>query len=225
MTTETLVADPAFEELRSRYLQVYLSAVTDALDRRGFPAQWLGPAIKPLEPSTVIFGWAFTVQWSSNPDPVDPNRTSARMLDALVPDHVAVIDTGHNPDVGYWGELCCNISLRRRVRGVVIDGGLRDSPHILQLGFPAFCRFTSPLEATGRSRVVRYQEPICIGRVAIRPGDGVFGDLGGVVIIPKEIVHDLIEEVESIVGKENRLRRDIHKGISADEAITRYGRI
>jgi len=225
MTPETTAADPEFEALRVRYLQVYLSAVTDALDRRGLDHQWLGPAIKPLEPSTVLFGWAFTVQWSSNPELVDPNRTSARMLDALVPDHVVMIDTGSNPDVGYWGELCCNISLRRRVRGVVIDGGLRDSPHVLRLGFPAFCKFTSPLEATGRSRVVRYQQPIFIGQVPIRPGDAVFGDLGGVVVIPREIVYDLIEEVEGIVGKENRLRRDIHEGISADEAITRYGRI
>ena len=131
---------------------------------------------------------------------------------------------GHPVHIVHKGALKSHV--RQTYQGsVVVDGGLRDSPHILQLGFPAFCRFTSPLEATGRSRVVRYQEPICISGVDIRPGDAVFGDLGGMVVIPREIVYDLIEEVEGIVGKENRLRRDIHEGISANDAITRYGRI
>ena len=211
------------EDLCERYKQAYTSAVTDVLDRRALRHQWLGPKIRALAPGMIVAGEAFTVQWASIPSsPGTPSPKTGEMLDALYPHCVVVMDTARNPEVGYWGELCCNYCLKSDVAGAVVDGGIRDSDYILALDFPIFGRFTTPIEATTRSQIISFQEPIRIHDVDIYPGDFVFGDMGGIVIVPKAIVEDVLQEVENIVQRESRMRRELREGVRAGEVLKKY---
>jgi regulator of RNase E activity RraA len=86
-----------------------------------------------------------------------------------------------------------------------------------------FAAFACPNEADTRSRLDSFQEPIAINNVAIRPGDFVIGDFGGVVVVPQEIVADVYYRARELVSKESTFRKMIREGISGADAVKAFG--
>ena len=218
---------PTLEELCDGFQQTYVAAVTDIMDVEfGLHDQWLGPEIRPLVPEMRTAGPAFTLRWVNDRSPGGERlgQLSAGIINNLRPLTVVVADTSKNRYSGYWGELMCNLSLERGVRGAVIDGGVRDPYYIWKAGFNMFCAFTCPNEADTRSRLDSYQEPIAINNVQIRPGDFIVADFGGVVVVPQEIVDDVYFHVLGLVKKESDFRKMIREGISGEEAVRVFGK-
>lgn len=88
-------------------------------------------------------------------------------------------------DHGYWGEVLTVAAQVRGVRGLVIDGGVRDTDAIAELGFPVFAsavaiRGTSKRDARGAV------DEVVLGRTRVRRGDVIVGDADGVVAIPAD---------------------------------------
>jgi len=130
-----------------------------------------------------------------------------------------------NDDVAaHLGELSAETAKYRGARGAVIDGGARDTDYILRLGFPVFCRYTTPKDVLGRWELEAYNVPITIGDVRIEPGDFVLGDRDGVVIVPAAIAEEVVGKAEEIVSTENLVRKAILEGVHPLEAYRRYGR-
>ena len=219
------MAKPTLEELCAGFRQTYTAAVADVLDSHGLYHQWLGPEIKPLTPDMRVAGPAFTVRWLNDRTPGGEklDRLIARMIDSLTPYVVPTIDSSRNNHAGYWGELMCNICKARKIDGAVIDGPVRDPYYILKAGFNLFATCACPLEADSRVRLDSFQEPVAINNVAIRPGDWVVGDLGGVLVVPKEIVVDVYYKVLELVKKEDDFRRMAREGIGGEDAVRTFG--
>ena len=74
----------------------------------------------------------------------------------------------------------------------MIDGLTRDSTKIMEMGFPVFTRGYSPLDSKGRMEVISYGISIRCGGVLVRPGDIVFGDHDGVVVIPEHVSDEVL---------------------------------
>jgi regulator of RNase E activity RraA len=122
------------------------------------------------------------------------------------------------------GELSAQTLAARGVLGYVVDGGSRDTEHVLAHGFPVFASFLTPSDIVRRWIPHAYGEPIDIGGVTIRTGDWLLGDRDGVVVVPAEIVEDVVQHAEEVVATESDMRRALIGGMDPVEAYHRFGK-
>lgn len=111
-----------------------------------------------------------------------------------------------------WGGLQTRASFRREISGLVIDGAVRDSEDIKELGFPVFCRAVTPAgphKGWGGSINV----PISCGGVTVNPGDVIVADSDGVAVVPQELLKKVIGDCKDRKRKE----KDWFKRVDAGE--------
>lgn len=211
-------------DLSARLARLYTGAVADILDEHGLRDQCLPHTIRPLEPGMKVAGPVFTIRGRAMPpgERPDPRLRQMDMLDAIFPGAVIVIDPGDDRTAAHWGELMSNTALQKGATGCVIQGGLRDSPQIMALGFPVFRVFHSPLTAAVRWEITDFAAPIRIGGVDIRPGDYVLGDIDGVLVLPGAVVEKVVATAEEVVRKEAIVRAELQKGGSIRTLFDKY---
>ncbi len=215
------------EQMVERYQRLYTAAINDIFQERDLHQQWLGPDIKCRTKdlvSEVVAGFAFTVQWAFNPLPAQKTQRAAKMVSSYPDGSIIVVDTGADQISGFWGELATTVCMRNGVRGAVINGGAKDTGIVKKMGFPIFCRFTSPVDGFHRSHLLDWQIPIWFNGILIRPGDFIVGDSDGVLAIPQELAEEVLLEAEKRAGSETDTRKLLKEGVSADEASQRTGR-
>lgn len=203
------------ERDRSERLRaLYTGAVADILDDLGHRNQCLPADIRPLDRAMKVAGPAYTVLGRARhaDDGVDPRYKQIEMLEHITPGSVVVIHPGDESRAAHWGELMSNTARARGATGTVIAGGVRDARQILELGYPVFCRYHSPLTAVWRWEVTDFDVPVRIGGVAITPGDFVLGDIDGILIVPAAAVDQVIATAEEVTVKESVVRDRLQHG-------------
>lgn len=190
----------------------------------GYRNQCLPADIGPLEPRMKVAGPIYPVRGRAKPpgERPDPRYRQMDMLDGIFPGSVVVIDPGDETRAAHWGELMSNTARQKGATGCVINGGLRDSMQILEIGFPVFRKFHSPLTAVYRFEITDFGEPIEIGGVTIMPRDYVLGDIDGVLVIPQAIVADVVATAETVRDKETIVRGQLQSGGSIRELFDKY---
>ncbi len=212
------------DELCDRYRRVYVAAVADALDDKGAWHQIVDRRIQPLTLEMKVAGPAFTMLGRPERSTDRSIRKGARAIDALRPHSVAVMDCSGEEITGHWGELLTNGAIVRGCTGAVIDGGVRDTAAILRMGFSVFCKYRSPADAKGRWNVVDFDGSVTLGGVPVRPGDFIVGDSDGVVVVPKDLIVDVLLEAEEVVKTETEIRRRVLAGESVGDLYMHYKR-
>jgi 4-hydroxy-4-methyl-2-oxoglutarate aldolase len=215
---------PPLEEICERYKRLYTPAVADILDSKGLWHQIMNNDLKGLTMDMVVAGPAFTVLGMCERSEDKAIRKGPLVVDRLGQYQVAVFETGGDTHTGHWGELLSNAARTRGAHGAVIDGGVRDTRYILQIDFPVFCRFRCPGDATGRWNVVDMEIPVTVGGVRVHPGDFVFGDADGVVVVPKELTIPVLLEAESVLELEDEIRQKVRAGESVEHLYRSYER-
>ena len=124
---------------------------------------------------------------------------------------VLVVDSQARPDTANWGELTTIEAQGKGVRGLVVDGLVRDIAEISALKFPVFARGTTPRVA-GRNNLGEVNVAIHCGGVSVSPGDIVIGDQDGVVIVPGRKAYEVLSGAEAILELEAGLRKRIQGG-------------
>jgi regulator of RNase E activity RraA len=204
------VTASATEQLSERLEALYVPAVADVLDCMGLWHQLLSIDIQPLQLGQCIAGPAFTAKGHATPD-LDTGL-GAGVLDGLTPGCVAVWDTSGDRTTGHWGELMSTMARARGCRGAIIDGGIRDSGYILRDNFPVWSKFRCAADAMGRWTITDANVPVLVSGVLIRPGDFIFADLDGVVVIPSELVEEVVARAEAVVSSEGEIRAAVSSG-------------
>lgn len=204
--------------------QLYSAVVSDALDQLGYQNQ--SPRV-PLSPMTGIYslvGRAKTTLWAdmAHEDP-RPYELELIAVDGCQPDDVFVAAAGGSHRSGVWGELLSTAAVNSGCVGAVIDGDVRDVAKIRDMQFPVFARGTCVYDSANRQRVTDVDVPVEIDRVKICPGDLVFADEDGVVIVPQEIEQKAIAAAWQKVHAENITRDAIKAGMKATDAYRKYG--
>jgi regulator of RNase E activity RraA len=146
------------------------------------------------------------------------------VIDSFTPGVVAIYDCNNDRTTGVWGELWSAGAATRGCVGAVVDGNIRDTAYIRRAGFQMFHRGTSPADAVGRFTVVDFNCPVSAGGVRVRPGDYIFGDEDGIVVIPDALTLDVLEKAEAVCEKENRIRSEISATKSLAELYLEYGK-
>ena len=211
------------KELCDRFEKTWTPAVNDVLRELGYLEQTLPNNIMPLREHMRVCGIAFTIKGAKNLTQEGEMEKRAEMLEALGENTVAVWDTSGDDQSAQWGEIMTMAAKARGCRGAIVDGGVRDTQLVLAQDFPVFCRYRSSNGMLGRFRMIDYQIPVQIGGVMIRPGDVLFGDIDGVLVIPREVAYKVLLRTETIAENEEEIKMNIRLGMSPSEVVRRGG--
>jgi 4-hydroxy-4-methyl-2-oxoglutarate aldolase len=162
--------------------------------------------IKPLERGVKIAGPALTVQCR----PKD-NLMLHKAIQVAKPGDIIIAATEGYTEGGYWGDLMAGSAKARGIGGLVIDGCVRDSEDIINMGFPVFCRGTC-VRGTTKQNLGLINHPILIGDVMVEAGDLVVGDADGVVIVPAGKIETTLKAAQQRIEKEKEKRAALQTG-------------
>jgi len=223
------------EELIRRYRALSAATVYDVLDKLGHPGQALASDIRPLTTGWRIAGPVLTVHGKSMSaaDGSWGTAFSYDMFRAIQPGDVIVFDCGGHAQGGPWGGNTGANARAKGAAGIIIDGGTRDLADLVEMNFPTFCRFVTPVLAHGRFQVHGFNEPITVSgqvgdRVNVEPADFVVADDDGAVIVPQAMLEEVLGFAELAERAESEIRRALDAGEdrqSVDRRIDRFAAI
>lgn len=203
---------------------LYVSVLSDVLDRLGYRDQAMDATIRPIYTDAIVVGRAHTVLSTDvYAMPSDAYSAEIAAIDSLQPNDVLVAATNHSTRTCFWGELLSTTARARGARGAVIDGHVRDVRRIERMQFPVFATGLRPVDSAGRGLVIAHGTPISCGGVLVHPGDIVFGDRDGLVVIPQAVEQEAIARAKEKVAGEDRARQDLERGDLLRVVYDRYG--
>lgn len=213
------------DELTGRLEACYSGVIYDVMRDMGLPPAVLPRTLRSLEPGLGVCGRIFTMR--GRPDnTVEAHQSLIEwtgFLSKAASGHVVVCQP-QDDKRALMGELSAETLKFRGVRGYVVDGGARDVSFIRKMGFPVFCRFTTPIDVVAAWRPEAFGEPVTIGGVLIRNGDYIVADEDGVVILPADEAAEIVERAEKAINAENRVRSAILGGEDPQQAYLKFGK-
>ena len=214
-----------FEFVRTH---LYVAVVCDILDDMGFRQQAMHHRLRPLlsEPGSCGFiGRARTFAWIETNEIIaeNPYGKEIEAMDSLGVNDVVVHSTDYNGTNAPWGELMTTLAVRKGVAGCVCDSQIRDCIRIIEMKFPVFYAGIRPLDSKGRGLVTDYDIPVYCGDVKVFAGDIVYADFDGIVVVPKQIVHEVFRRAYEKVAKENVSRSELIRGETLRSVFDKYG--
>ena len=205
---------------------LYSGILCDVLDQMGYRNQALSGELTGLRDGTVILGPAFTsIGTEVYSMPPDPLTAQCRVVDQLGEGEIYVLATRGNYNCAVFGELFATAVKGRKGAGVLLDGYARDMRALREMDFPLFFRGKSPKTSKGRCEINECQIPVLIDGVTIHPGDYIFGDIDGVVVIPKERFEEVVAAALATIKKEDEVRVRLQNGDSLQQAYADIGAI
>ncbi len=212
--------------------ELFTALVGDVLDKMGYLHQFLPPDLKPLDSSMVVIGRAMpvleadvfgeVVEDSRNPVMQKPFGLMFEALDDMKEDEVYIC-TGSSHDYALWGGLMTTRAMKLKAAGAVVNGYSRDTNEILRLNFPTFSLGTYAQDQGPRGKVIDFRIPIEWGGVKINPGDIIFGDRDGVLLIPGEVVEAAFTGAFEKARGEKQVLKALQDGMSSVDAFIKYG--
>jgi len=219
---------------RDALLKSFSADIFDVMDPMGYPNQCMDIHIAPLREDMKVAGPAFTYWGMREPrfdaDLPRPDFDDNALYDKILPHSVIVVNAEKDNVLGHWGEMMSYGARAAGAVGAVIDGGTRDKMGILGIdNWACFARYTSPVESKKRWRPREVQVPIFVtgtltSSILVRPGDWIFGDVDGVIVIPIEILDEVVEKVRELSEKEALSRKAFQEGWSFKEVYEKYKR-
>jgi regulator of RNase E activity RraA len=204
--------------------ELYCAVVCDALDGLGWTRQSPRVPLKPVTSVHRLVGRCRTMLWAdmAHVDPA-PYELELRAVDACTPDDVMIAAAGGSMRSGIWGELLSTAARNGGCVGAIVDGAVRDTAQMGAMGFACFARGTCIYDSQNRQRVVDIDVAVEIDGVRFAPGDLVFADDDGVVVVPREVEDEAIARAWAKVHAENVTRDAIKGGMKAVAAYRKYG--
>jgi len=214
-----------FSFVRNR---LYVAVVCDILDSLGYRSQAMHQRLRPLMPdmrNCGFVGRARTLRWMETDYIVqqDPYGLELDAMDSLKPGDVVVHSSDYAGTNAPWGELMSTIAQRNGAVGCICDSQVRDCVRIIDMGFPVYYAGIRPLDSQGRARVMAMDVPVRCGEVLVNPGELVFADFDGIVVIPRVVEADVLRLAQEKAEKENASRQALLSGRSLREVYDTFG--
>jgi 4-hydroxy-4-methyl-2-oxoglutarate aldolase len=186
-----------------RAASVYAASIlADVAGRRGT----MDGRVAPLAPSMRVCGPAFTVEVRAG----DNLMIHAAMAMAR-PGDVLVIDGKADRSCALMGSIMLNASKKLGLAGVVIDGSIRDTEELRDLGFPVWAVGANPNGPT-KNIPGRINWPVSCGGVTVNPGDLIVGDADGITVVERARAASLLPLAAQKVADERQRIADITGG-------------
>lgn len=220
-TADGAANDQLIATMRDR---LYTAVISDVLDGLGLHDQAMAARLRPIARSMRVVGRAHTVLTADVYErPAEPYRLEIAAVDALKSGDVMVASTNGSERTCFWGELLSTASVARGAVGCIIDGHCRDVMRIEEMGFPVFATGFRPVDSSWRSTVINYGCQIECGGVPVTPGDVVFGDFDGIVVVPQDRLAEVVERALVKVEGEDHSREMLRQGAMLRDVYDKYG--
>jgi len=204
------------ESILNEYSKLYTCAVSDAIDELGFEPGFLDAGIRPMWAGARMVGFAGTIKMVLSDDPLDRDII-ARMVKFIkqVPKFpIMCVDMSDQMIAAGLGQSTSRILQGLGFRGGLVDGPVRDMAQVIALKFPIFAR--GIMCSSIRSRMVidmdSVMTPITCGKRVINPGDLVFGDINGVVIVNSNDIKSILEKAKEMISTDKWWFEQLEKG-------------
>lgn len=203
-------------------MQFDSAEISDALDACGIEGALLG--IQSISYGKKIIGPAFTVQYLPYEEKQTEYKNAGNYIDEVPPHSVIIIDNNGRKDCTTWGDILTHVALKKSVAGTVIFGAARDVQKIRETNYPLY---TSAIYMrSGKNRVYKSAQQcvLSINNVRVCPGDIIFGDDNGVLVIPIDTLEEVIAKATNIKITEEAIVASIQSGMTLENArkIHRY---
>ncbi len=219
----TTTPTPSLADIRGK---LFTSVLSDTLDSVCVRDQALPARIRPLDEGLVMAGRARTAAFMEvyhHDEGTNPYELEIALIDSLQSDEIPVFACSNPARVAPWGELLSTAAKVRGAAGALMDGCTRDVRAIRAMAFPVFHGGIAPLDSKGRGRIMALDVPDECAGVKIEPGDLIFGDADGVVVIPKRVEAEVLRlAFEKVVGEKSTLA-DLQRGDKLADVFARYG--
>ena len=184
-----------FKKLKKRLARLDTACICDATKT----FRVMDPGIRPVFDGIKMIGIARTVHCRSD------FLSVIKALQDAQEDEVLVIDA-EGDNIAFAGEMFATEAKRKKLAGMVIDGGCRDVRQIRKMQFPVYARYQTPM-AGGASHIFKTQTPVQCGGVSVSPGDIVFGDDDGIVVMKETEINAVLNVAESIQQIEEKVMK------------------
>ena len=203
---------------------LYSAVVADALDSLGFRNQSPRVELRPMTVETMLVGRCKTTLWADmfHPDP-QPYALELQAVDSCRPDDVLIAAAAGSVQSAIWGELLSTASRSSGCVGAIVDGAVRDIRKMREMAFPVYAKAAGVYDSLNRQRVIDVDVPVEIAGVRFCPGDLVFADIDGIVVVPQEVEQEALARAWKKVHDENEVRDAIRAGMKATAAFQKYG--
>jgi regulator of RNase E activity RraA len=214
-------------ELKDLSGKLYAAVLSDVLDQLGHPSQAVKPFVRPLDDASILCGLARTGLYMKRYHVIDghnPYALEMDLIDSLKPGEIPVLACdGPTDRIAPWGELLTTASMVRGAGGCLMDGLVRDVRRIRELKFPVFHGGIGPLDTKGRAEMMAVDEPVEIAGAPVEPGDFIFGDVDGVVVVPQRFAREAVRLALSKIEAEDTTRDELLAGASLRAVFERHG--
>jgi regulator of RNase E activity RraA len=226
MTATTLFRSRQNAPRPEGWEQLYTAVLSDALDTVGFRGQAMAPSIRPLDETLKMCGRARTgiyMEVAHVEEGTNPYELEIAIVDDLRPGDVAIFACGGSSRIAPWGSLLSTATVARGAAGCVTDGFVRDILEIRTMKLPVFHGGIAPLDSKGRGQIMAVDIPVTCAGVRVVPGDLVFGDADGVVVVPQEVEADVLKIAFDKINGEGHSMRELRAGGFLRDVYAKYG--
>ena len=213
------------DRFSERLALCYTGVVHDVMRAMGLRDFTLPPQLRPLFPERRLAGPAFTIDGRVDPR-ADAHETLLAwtgLLSKAKPGHIWVSQPNDRV-VAHMGELSAETLKNKGVLGCVADGYVRDVEFLMAMGFQTWSRGFTPRDIVGYWLPRAVEVDIRIGDVIVAPGDYLLGDRDGIVRIPRAILEDVLDQAETAIATENKVRTAILAGVDPQQAYLEFGK-
>lgn len=191
----------------TQILDVYngfdVSTVYEAQAKQGLMSHELRPVVE----GSFVCGPVVTATCYSG-----DNLMIHAAIEGCQPGDVLVVTTIGSPsNCGMIGELIVRALMKRGVKGLVIDAGIRDAQQIRELGFPVWSR-TICSEGTTKVRGGWVNADVICGGVSVCPGDLILADEDGIVVVKQSDLEQTTKLTQKRMEKEEQTKQKIENG-------------
>jgi 4-hydroxy-4-methyl-2-oxoglutarate aldolase len=180
-------------------------------------------------PGRVLFGPAVTISYFPTcAAALDPARYNfANLFYEAVGDEpagkVLVLASNDYTDVSMGGGTKFFRLETHGCAGVLTDGRLRDFDELASYDFASYC--SGEATRAGGAEVTPFEAnvPVVLGGVGVLPGQYVFADSSGAVVIPDAELDDVVAEARRVRDEDRAFRRQITDERGRDEGDAAFG--
>lgn len=202
------------EERLALFAKLETGCVTDAMVQLGV-GRWMSD-IFPNKPNQVVFGPAVPVQFDIITDP-EKLVDQFQIVDTCQPHQVLVWNVPSTANI--IGENIVHFIRNRELNGIVIDGYVRDFNTISTVNVPQFARGRAIAPAPRNLRTTRdmINIPVVCGGVVVEPGDYIFGDNDGVLVVPEKHIDRVLRQAQLNMEYEKRMEDALNRNCTLME--------
>ena len=223
LTAADYERDPA--RMIEAYRHVEAASVSDAEEQLLHQKHYLDHTMRAIFP-TKFAGTALTVLLKKEENN-DPNALSGMLeaIDSGGPGSVYVMKVEDGADIAGMGGLMGTAMHARGFAGAVVDGGVRDLPQLIRIGFPVYSTGPVPSTSVSHYRFGGKNIPLEIAGAHVEPNDIIVADQDGIVVVPRAHAAEVLIKAQQLDFSEHSMFPFIERFHSIVEAVKQFGRI